>query len=52
MLTVKRPGTGIPAADLERIINRLLSRDVKANHILAWSDVGGSEVGDTGGGAA
>jgi len=52
MLTVKRPGTGIPAADLERIVNRLLSHDVKANHILTWSDVGGPNAGDTRGGAS
>lgn len=41
MLCVKRPGTGIPAADFERVLNRVLSRDVAANSVLRWEDVGG-----------
>ncbi|HVT80840.1 MAG TPA: N-acetylneuraminate synthase family protein [Phycisphaerae bacterium] len=41
MLTVKRPGTGIPAADLDRVIDRILTRNVAANATLAWADVGG-----------
>ncbi len=40
MLAVKRPGTGIPAADMERVIGRVLVRDVDGNSTLAWADVG------------
>ena len=41
MLCVKRPGTGIPAADVTRVVNRVLTRDVAANCVLTWEDVGG-----------
>jgi N-acetylneuraminate synthase/N,N'-diacetyllegionaminate synthase len=41
MLTVKRPGSGIPAAEFDRILNRVLMRDVAANTLLSWDDVGG-----------
>ena len=33
-LTIKRPGTGIPAAHFEQVIGRRLNRPVKANSIL------------------
>jgi N,N'-diacetyllegionaminate synthase len=36
---VKRPGTGIPAADLERVLGRSASRRLEANALLAWEDV-------------
>jgi N-acetylneuraminate synthase/N,N'-diacetyllegionaminate synthase len=42
MLCIKRPGTGIPAADLERVVGRVLVRDVKSNGVLSWDDVGGA----------
>ena len=42
MLTVKRPGTGIPAAELERLVGKTLSRDVPDNTLLTWDDVGGN----------
>ena len=45
MLTVKRPGTGILAADLERVVGRTLVKDVAANSLVQWSDVGG-EAGE------
>ncbi len=38
-LTVKRPGTGVPAAQLNAIIGKELKRDVKANHLLHEGDV-------------
>lgn len=38
-LWVKRPGTGIPAADLGRVMGRRASRDLGASELLAWEDV-------------
>lgn len=38
-VTVKRPGTGIPAAKLGEVIGKALQRDVKANHLLRKGDV-------------
>jgi N,N'-diacetyllegionaminate synthase len=50
MLTVKRPGTGVPAAEMDRVIGADLVRDVAANVVLRWEDVGmvppGSAAGD------
>jgi N-acetylneuraminate synthase len=39
MLTLKKPGTGIPAADIERCIGRVLAADVPASRLLAWPDL-------------
>ncbi len=36
-LTVKRPGTGIPAASLPRVIGRRLARDLHAGAMLTWN---------------
>jgi N-acetylneuraminate synthase len=36
---VKRPGTGIPAAELDRIVGREAARDVPADALLSWEDV-------------
>lgn len=38
-VTVKRPGTGIPAARLDQVVGQALTRDVKANHLLHDGDV-------------
>ncbi len=38
-LTVKRPGTGIPATELKVIIGQILTRDVKANSLLFLDSV-------------
>jgi len=43
MLTVKRPGTGIPAAEFRGILGKALLRAVRKNHVLTWSDLGRSE---------
>lgn len=37
-LTVKRPGTGIPAAELKRLIGKELSRNIAENEMLSWTD--------------
>jgi N-acetylneuraminate synthase len=36
---VKRPGTGIPAAELEKVLGRRAAREVDAGALLAWEDV-------------
>lgn len=41
-LTVKRPGTGIPAAALERVLGRSLQRPVRANDLLVEADLTGA----------
>ena len=41
-LWVKRPGTGeILAARYEEVLGRTATRDIAANALLAWSDIGG-----------
>jgi sialic acid synthase SpsE/CMP-N-acetylneuraminic acid synthetase len=40
-LTVKRPGTGIPAAKLSETLGRTLARPVHANHLLHEDDLRG-----------
>jgi N-acetylneuraminate synthase/N,N'-diacetyllegionaminate synthase len=53
MLTVKRPGTGIPAAEMERVVGSVLLRDVAANGVVRWEDVGmDPPAGGSGGGGA
>ena len=39
MLTTKKPATGIPANDLEKIVGRRLLRAVKPDRVLIWSDI-------------
>ncbi|NWG24083.1 MAG: N-acetylneuraminate synthase family protein [Pseudorhodoplanes sp.] len=39
MLTTKKPATGIPAGELERVVGRRLSRDVLPDRVLNWSDL-------------
>lgn len=39
VLTLKKPGTGIPAAELERFVGRRLVRDVDPGNLLKRSDV-------------
>ena len=36
-VAVKRPGTGIPPADLDRAVGRRLRRDVAADEVLEWT---------------
>ncbi len=38
-VTVKRPGTGIPAARLDAVVGMTLARDVRANRLLHEEDV-------------
>jgi N-acetylneuraminate synthase len=39
MVWTKRPGTGIPARDLDRIVGRVARVDVPAHRLLSWDDV-------------
>ncbi len=39
MLTVKRPGTGVPAAEFSSVLGRRLIKPVQANSTLQWSDL-------------
>lgn len=41
LLTAKKPGTGIPEADLSKLIGRKLSRDVKPERLLRYDDLEG-----------
>lgn len=39
MLSLKRPGTGIPPADLSKLIGKCVNRDLLADTVLTWDDV-------------
>lgn len=39
MLTMKKPGTGIPEASLDRVIGRRLVRPVTSDRLLRWEDL-------------
>jgi len=39
MLMLKKPGTGIPAAELGRVVDRTLAVDVSPEHLLRWEDL-------------
>jgi len=36
-LVMKRPATGIPSSDVDRVIGRRARRDIKADEILTWA---------------
>jgi N,N'-diacetyllegionaminate synthase len=38
LLTIKKPGTGIPERDLERVVGRRLIHNVPQNRLLSWED--------------
>jgi N,N'-diacetyllegionaminate synthase len=38
-VTAKRPGTGIPAMDVDQVIGRRLARDVVENSLIDWADL-------------
>jgi N-acetylneuraminate synthase len=41
-LAVKKPGTGIPAADIDRVVGRTLVRSVTPDQLLTWEDLNGA----------
>ena len=38
-LTAKRPGTGIPAMEVEQVIGKALAREVPENTLIQWADL-------------
>jgi sialic acid synthase SpsE len=38
-LSIKKPGTGIPASELQRVVGRTLIRSVQADEVLRESDL-------------
>lgn len=43
-LAIKKPGKGIPAAELERVIGKRLLRSVTADELLQLSDLEGNDI--------
>jgi N-acetylneuraminate synthase len=39
MLTFKKPGSGIPAADIDQLVGKRLKRAVDARNLLSWEDI-------------
>ncbi len=39
MLAVRKPGTGIPAAEIESVIGKQVARAIEADTVLDWSDL-------------
>ncbi len=39
MIWVKRPGTGIPARDMNKIIGKTAKRTIKSDSLISWEDV-------------
>ena len=39
MLTLKKPGSGIPEPEWERVVGRRLVRDVRQDRLLTWEDL-------------
>ncbi|MGI9387749.1 MAG: SAF domain-containing protein [Methyloligellaceae bacterium] len=39
MLTAKKPATGIPANDIDKIVGSRLLRAVEPDRVLIWSDI-------------
>lgn len=39
MVWTKRPGTGIPAKDMEKVIGRIAKVDIPVNHLIAWDEL-------------
>ncbi len=39
MVWTKRPGTGIPARDLENVVERIAARDIPQDHLIRWDEL-------------
>jgi N-acetylneuraminate synthase len=39
MVWTKRPGTGIPAKNLEKVIGKTAKMDIPANHLISWDEL-------------
>ena len=40
MIWSKRPGTGIPSYRMDEVIGKVAKREIKANTLVAWEDLG------------
>ena len=40
MIWSKRPGTGIPSYRMDEVIGKVAKRDIEANTLVAWEDLG------------
>jgi N,N'-diacetyllegionaminate synthase len=38
-ITVKRPGTGIPAKSFDQVLGKKVNKDVNADSLLTWNDI-------------
>jgi N-acetylneuraminate synthase len=43
MVGLKKPGTGIPPSQLDRVVGRVTVRPVSANTLIAWDDLEGGK---------
>lgn len=39
MVWTKRPGTGIPARDLDRVVARIAATDIPPDHLIRWEEL-------------
>jgi len=39
MVWTKRPGTGIPARDLDRILGKTARKDIPKDHLISWNEL-------------
>jgi len=44
LLCVKRPGLGVPAAEIEGLVGRVMVREVGENCVVRWEDVEGGNA--------
>jgi sialic acid synthase SpsE len=38
-LTLKKPGTGIQPKEIEKILGKIVNRNIKANELIKWTDL-------------
>jgi flagella basal body P-ring formation protein FlgA len=36
---VKKPGTGIPFKDIDKVVGKVLLREIGENRLLRWEDI-------------
>lgn len=45
LVWTKRPGTGIPAKDLDKVIGRVAKVEIPANHLIRWEELYPDQLG-------
>jgi N,N'-diacetyllegionaminate synthase len=40
LLTLKKPGTGIPPEQKDKVIGKILNKDISLKRLLRWEDIG------------